>query len=246
MGRHLRRGHQACRLAGSRGSPGAVLLPPSKNRRTSILHSRGRRRPRVQAAKAFYLVWLRKAASKLDVGSAGVLPRNATNRPCTVHLFDGLGDDEDGELASSSPTGAGSDAVTTEVQRYLLLPASQIDAFREENGMVNEFKMFFTLRAEFPIHYHVFRQTVVHISHEANAEDTFSLSGSLSNDNTHTCPGFLSRLTRMQRNKTRYMPSAAKILEKYKEKFRQPRLGEDVAEAPSEDDEYQEIEDDED
>lgn len=55
-------------------------------------------------------------------------------------------------------------------------------------------------------------------------------SGMLSNDNTHTGMTFLSRLTRIQRNKSQCNPATSLVLSKYLDKFSKPKLGDDVTE----------------
>lgn len=108
--------------------------------------------------------------------------------------------------------GAGSDSVALEASLWAKLSKERIESFQDKTtGMINEFKLHFSLRSEFLLHFFVFRQTCVHIPHEANAEDTFSLSGSLSNDNGQTGSAFLSRLTRMARNRARFDPSSSQV-----------------------------------
>jgi hypothetical protein len=146
-------------------------------------------------------------------------------------MFDGLGEEGSSAdtLLAAEDFGAGSDCVQLEVSRWASLPAAKIQPFiNEASGMLNEFQLLFSLKNEFPLHFFVFRRTCVHIGHEGNAEDTFSLSGSLSNENTHTAISFLSRLTRIQRNKARYTPPVSKVLDRYLTKFSKPTVGEDV------------------
>ena len=96
-------------------------------------------------------------------------------------------------------------------------------------GLVDEFKLIFSVREELPLHTLLFKQVSSHLAHEGNAEETFSLSGKLSNDNTHTQPGFLATLVRINKNRSRCDPSASDILKGYKKKYgKLPELGEDV------------------
>ena len=89
--------------------------------------------------------------------------------------------------------------------------------------------MLFSVRKELPLHALLFKQVSSHLAHEGNAEETFSLSGKLSNDNTHTQPGFLATLVRINKNRSRCDPSAPAILKGYKAKYgKLPELGEDV------------------
>ena len=95
--------------------------------------------------------------------------------------------------------------------------------------LVDEFKLLFSVRKELPLHALLFKQVSSHLAHEGNAEETFSLSGKLSNDNTHTQPGFLATLVRINKNRNRCDPSAPAILKGYKAKYgKLPELGEDV------------------
>ena len=72
-------------------------------------------------------------------------------------------------------------------------------------------------------------QVSSHVAHEGNAEETFSLSGRLSNDNTLTQPGFLATLVRINKNRHLYNPTWNAILGAYKRKHRKlPTLGDDV------------------
>ena len=72
-------------------------------------------------------------------------------------------------------------------------------------------------------------QVSSHVAHEGNAEETFSLSGRLSNDNTHTQPGFLATLVRINKNRGLYNPSWNEIMAAYKRKHHKlPTLGDDV------------------
>lgn len=194
----------------------------------------------VASAKGFYLVWMRKAATALNLGTR-ISPPRPKKRSRTSYLFDGL----EGGVTNSpagpeivAESGAGSDVVQIEVVRWAAFPAAKIEPFRDPaSGLVNEFKLMFSVRKEFPLNFFVFRQTCVHIGHEANAEDTFSLSGSLSNENGHTGIDFLSRLTRIQKNKERYKPLSKAVLDKYLGKFSKPKEGEDVEDVPESDNE---------
>ena len=69
----------------------------------------------------------------------------------------------------------------------------------------------------FPLHYIVFKQTAVHIPHEANAEQVFSTAGRLAS--AHTDPRHLARMVMIARNKKIYKPESKNILSKYFQKF---------------------------
>ena len=86
------------------------------------------------------------------------------------------------------------------------------------------------------------KQVHSHLAHEANAEETFSLPGKLSDPNARGDPGFLKRRTRINKNRAVYDPSASVVLKAYKAKYRTlPILGDDVT-----DDEGKEGKDDDD
>ena len=79
------------------------------------------------------------------------------------------------------------------------------------------------------MHYALAKQLHSHLAHEANAEETFSLSGRLSDPNARGDPGFLERRTRINKNRPVYDPPASAVLKAYKAKYRKlPALGDDV------------------
>lgn len=79
-------------------------------------------------------------------------------------------------------------------------------------------------------------QVSAHLGHEADAEDTFSLSGKLSNRNGKTTPGHLCTLTRVHRNSKIFKPLWQDILKAYMREYRKlPRLGDDVDDASDDD-----------
>ena len=67
------------------------------------------------------------------------------------------------------------------------------------------------------LHYIVFKQTAVHIPHEANVEQVFSTAGRLAS--AHTDPRHLARMVMIARNKKIYKPESRNILSKYFKKF---------------------------
>ena len=99
--------------------------------------------------------------------------------------------------------------------------------------MIDEYKMIFSLRDEFPLHYQLFRRMNSHISSEANAESTFSLSGKLSNNNRQTDSDNLSCLVRIESNRKNYTPSSDEVFKAYKSKFGNTTLGDDVEDLSS-------------
>ena len=73
------------------------------------------------------------------------------------------------------------------------------------------------VKDSFPLHYIVFKQTAVHIPHEANGEQVFSTAGRLAD--VHTDPQHLARLVMIARNKKIYKPDDKKLLSCYFQKF---------------------------
>ena len=129
------------------------------------------------------------------------------------------------------------DSVTSEMKLWDGLGTERLKPFTGSDGIINAFDLLFSLRIEFPLHYTVFKQTASHRPHEGNAEDTFSLSGRLSNRNTHTNPSFLSTLVRINKNKKSKKPNEKECLTAYKLKHTTlPTLGEDVTDDEGEDD----------
>ena len=75
------------------------------------------------------------------------------------------------------------------------------------------------------------------LAHEGNAEDTFSLSGKLSNDNKKTRPGFLANMVRINKNRAVCDPSPSLILAEYKRVHRHlPTLGDDCTDDEGDED----------
>ena len=66
------------------------------------------------------------------------------------------------------------DTVTDEIQRWKELSLDRIEPFTDDQGLVNEFALMWNVKDSFPLHYIVFKQTAVHIPHEANVEQVFS------------------------------------------------------------------------
>ena len=107
--------------------------------------------------------------------------------------------------------------------------------FKGADDILNEFNLVFSLRKEYPVHFTLFKRLAVHLAHEANAETTFSLSGSLSNSNKHTGPDFLSTCVRINKNKKIYNPSRDEVLKAYRSKFGKDKDEEDLQYADGED-----------
>ena len=104
------------------------------------------------------------------------------------------------------------------------LSADEIDKFRDEDGLLNEFKLAWQLRDRFPLHLIVFKQTACHLCHEANVEQIFSRAGLLTDPNIDQ--DFLATLVSVSCNKSAFMPSVAAIKAKYFELFRGSASGE--------------------
>ena len=105
----------------------------------------------------------------------------------------------------------------------------RIKQLTDESGLINELMLAYSVREEMPLHYALAKQLHSHLAHEANAEETFSLSGRLSDPNARGDPGFLERRTRINKNRPVYDPPASVVLKAYKAKYRKlPALGEDV------------------
>jgi hypothetical protein len=87
-----------------------------------------------------------------------------------------------------------------------------------EDGVLNEFEMMWQLRALFPLHFFVFKQTASHLAAEANVEQVFSRAGQLSEVNLD--PDTLADMVSIMVNKHAYKPSLKDIMDKYYEMFR--------------------------
>ena len=164
-------------------------------------------------AKALYFKWLRSLLSNNVLSSDhGDISRDKKKaKPSTSSdLFSFSESDDDGAGDDAAPD---TDCVRLEVQIWENIAPERLKLFTNpQNGLVDEFKLIFSMRNEVPLHYFLFRQVSSHFGHEANAETTFSLSGSLSNRNTHTSPGFLASLVRINKNRVNHDPSARDIL----------------------------------
>lgn len=179
--------------------------------------------------KALYLKWLRLLVPVLSLGER-TSPRKAQKK---ADLFAGMDDSSDDE---PSPAVLETDRGRLEVVLWDHISHDRIASFKDSLGLVDEFKMLYALRSEAPLHYALFKQVSSHLAHEGNAEETFSLSGRLSNSNGKTGSSFLSTLTRINKNRSRCDPSADVIFKAYKKKHRKlPTLAEDFTDAESDD-----------
>jgi hypothetical protein len=106
-----------------------------------------------------------------------------------------------------------------EISRWALITEETISKFRDEDMIVDEFALVFSLREQFPLHFSLFKRLAADLPHEGNAESTFSLSGSLSSDNTHSSPDVLSTYVRINRNRSVYNPRWEEVFKAYRSKF---------------------------
>ena len=108
-------------------------------------------------------------------------------------------------------------AANDEIRRWSSLSEDECQRFVED-GVLNEFEMMWQLRALFPLHFFVFKQTVSHLAAEANVEQVFSRAGQLSEVNLD--PDALTDMVSMMVNKHVYNPSLKDIMDKYYDMFR--------------------------
>ena len=130
-----------------------------------------------QVAEAHYLKWMRDAAIILEV-TTRVSPRlRAKKQRTSTGFFDAISDDNDDGDDDDTTHGIGSDPVLLEVSKWSALDPSLLEVYKDSDNLLDEFKMVFALRKQFPLHFTLFKQLAAHLPHEANAETTFSLSG---------------------------------------------------------------------
>ena len=66
---------------------------------------------------------------------------------------------------------SGFDAVTNQIRRWSSLSEDECQWFVSvEDGVLNDFEMMCHLRILFPLYFFVFKQTVSHLTSEANVE----------------------------------------------------------------------------
>ena len=96
---------------------------------------------------------------------------------------------------------------------------SLYEPFTDDQGLINEFALVWNLKDSFPLHFTVFKQTAVHIPHEANVEQVFSTSGILSDP--HMSSRNLSNFHhgRTQQNRNIFKPPWQLPLRRYCQKF---------------------------
>lgn len=170
-----------------------------------------------ELAKTVYAEWLRRAA-----GIAGVAIRSSPRKKQKSSSSGGVFRSSTWASDTRGPVDRDNeavefDAVTDEMKRWRELPDDRIAEFVDDQGLINEFALFWKLRESFPLHYIVFKQTAVHLPQEANVEEVFSTAGMLADPNLYVT--HLSRLVMITRNKKAFKPNWGAILKKYMMKF---------------------------
>ena len=185
-----------------------------------------------QLAKTLYTQMLRGALEISRMPTRSSPPRLAKKPKSESMLFRGssaLPSTGVGGESPEQPTpGDDYDPVVDEANRWAHLSQEHYQAFVGTDGLLNEFAMMWALRARFPLHFIIFKQTACHLGHEANVENLFSRAGLLSDPNMD--PHFLATLTSIVAGKAAYNPPSEKIKVKYFEKFRGKGGGDDVDE----------------
>ena len=97
---------------------------------------------------------------------------------------------------------------------------TQVQPFLRQDGLLDEFKMMYSFRNRFPLHYFVFKMTASHLPHEANVEQVFSRAKRLADPNTHMTSQHLALFVMVGMNKNNYKPPLKDIKELCYRKFR--------------------------
>ena len=114
-------------------------------------------------------------------------------------------------LESEVTEAAEFDTVTDEIGRWSSLSEDEYQRFVED-GVLNEFEMMWQLRALFPFHFFVFKQTASHLAAEANVKQVFSRAGQLSEVNLD--PDALADMVSIMVNKYTYKPTLQDVMDK--------------------------------
>ena len=154
----------------------------------------------------------RSTASLLD-------PTSAANAEAPTPTLALQSPQQPATLATPPETAPEHDIMTDEVERWLRMEQYRIDDFIDDDGVVNEMEMIYSMRSAFPLHYCVFKQVCSHICHEGNTEQLFSLSGALSDDNGKMSPDNLATWTAIGANIKIYKPGVEAIMNRYMKKF---------------------------
>ena len=171
-----------------------------------------------ELAKTLYLSWLRSAHDKIVAKSPSHAERSSPRKPAKrSKLFSSFRQDHDEEATAEEDV---ADAVTSEVASWAaILPnGHEVSSFRDEDGLLDEYAMFWAWRKRFPLHFIVFKQTASHLPYEANVERVFSLAGYLSDPCRHA--DHLVDMVMASVNRKACDPSVDAITTMYYEMFR--------------------------
>lgn len=172
-------------------------------------------------ANAVYIAALRKHAALLKIEKRS--PRIAKKKAAS--FFDPDSDEESDEGASEpvpvETATTSSDPVIKEMSVFAGISSQVVRSCTLPNGIVNEFKLMTTVKKAVPIHYSLFSALASHVPTEQSAEETFSLAGRLSNDNTHSDPTAMATLVRIQQNQDTCNPDDKAIWQAYCDEHRQ-------------------------
>ena len=135
--------------------------------------------------------------------------------------FRGLETPSDNVQSRPTTEPEATDPVVDEMHRWQRLDITAHKDCMSDTGMLNEFKLLWKVRKEFPLHFIVFKQTASHLPHEGNVEQIFSAAGHLSDPNMDS--NFLAILTSVGRNKKAFCPTTKSISEKYFDLFGKKR-----------------------
>ena len=181
----------------------------------------------LQHAQAVYVQMLRATANRMNIGTR-TSPRKQTTKKRHKIVFGGSDSDDDEADAAVDPTADQTtttplDPVVLERRAYESIDKKVVAEFTDSEGIVNEFKLMKKLQPAFPIHVALFSSLAAHLPTEQNAEETFSLAGKLSNDNTHTLPWFMATLVRIRENrKSGCEVTDDEVWDAYIDAFREP------------------------
>jgi hypothetical protein len=116
---------------------------------------------------------------------------------------------------ANNDAGEAGERVAQEVDAWKKLPHSLVERHTNSLGVVDEFAMLSTLRAQFPIHHFVFMQTASHMCHEADCESFFSLCKKITDPNMF--PSMLCALSKIAGSSERV--STDEVIDCYYRKF---------------------------
>ena len=166
----------------------------------------------VPVARALYMGYLQRATVVVgqpahtpnNITTSRTAPRSAnTARPAPHKKIKAPLPSQ----AAASPQAQQASAWEIEATGWASLPQQTVQRFVDCNtGLLDEFALVFSVRAQFPLHYTVFQQTACHSASEGNAETLFALSKNLTDPNMY--PSMLIALTKIRGNKHAYKPAA--------------------------------------